>query len=154
MMTWSWGLVLDVGWFLFLLIMFSYFWRQRAALLKTQHWKITTGRIESCEWRRDGHQLWPEIQYSYTVGDQKYTGAHLLLDTTHVNPNSAYARQLAYKVADAYKEDKALGVYYDPDNPASAVLARNVPWKLNFIALFFSGLIILHLIVMIKKLFL
>ncbi|GGI87506.1 DUF3592 domain-containing protein [Legionella impletisoli] len=150
-MSWQW--MLDVGWFLILLLLFGYFWRVRAAIKKTKKWQKTKGRITSCEWNMQGHQIWPKIEYQYQVRGEPYMGEHLFLDTFHNTPHSARARKLAYKVAEACKEDKDLDVYYDPAHPEHAVLDITMPPKLNFILILILGFIMLHLVIMGMRFF-
>ena len=78
----------------------------------------------------------------------------MFIDTTHNDPNSAYARRVAYQAVDAYKKDEYIDVYYNPDRPEQAVLDRTVPRKLNLILCFIAALIMLHLVITISRVFL
>lgn len=143
--------LLDLAWLLFLLLMFWYFWRGRQLTLKTKSWIKTRGRITRCEWLISGHSMWPKIEYIYQVGETDHTGNYLFLDTVHNEPNSEYARHLAYKVAIAFKENTDIDVYFDPEKPEHAVLDTTVPRKLNLILLFIATLIVLHLAIVVLR---
>lgn len=148
----SWQSLLDLVWLLFLIFLLRYFWRDRKALVQTRSWLITKGRITSFEWTREGPRLWPRIKYSYQVFDQDFVGEYLFLDTAHNNPNSKYARKVAYKAAMAYERNAEIDVFYNPNNPEQAVLDITMPKKLNLILVLLIMLIILHLVVIIVRL--
>jgi len=139
--------IFDLAWLLFLLMVFIYFCHVRSKIRQLLDWHKTSGKITACEWSYEGHRLWPKIEYNYKVNDIEYTGEHLFFDTAHNDPNSLYARTIAYKVADAYKNDKELDVYYDLQHPENAVLDRTIPRKINLIIIFIAGLIALHLVI-------
>ena len=129
----SWQSLIDLAWLLFLLIVFRFFWRERLAALQLRFWVKTQARIIECELITRNHNLWPKIEYMYHVGEYEYIGEDLFLDTKHHNPNSAYARKLAYRVTSAFKQDEDIDVYYNPDDPEQAVLDNTVPRK-GFVA--------------------
>lgn len=142
----SWDGLLDLGWLLFLSLLLAYFWLQRHTMLKAQHWQKTRGHISRFEWITHGHRVWPKIEYIYQVHDQEFIGEHLFVDMTYINPNSRYARKFAYQVANAYKNNEDLAVFYNPEKPAQAVLNVSMPRKLNLIIVLISALIALHLL--------
>lgn len=146
-MTWLnvWRWIIDLGWLLFLLILFRHFWQKRQVLVHAQSWLIAKGHITSCEWTKVGHSVWPEIDYSYSVCDKALTGEYLFLDTAHNNPNSNYSRSIAYKVAVAFKEDQEIDVYYNPNNPEQSALDVTVPIKLNVILILIGAVFVAHL---------
>lgn len=144
--------LLDLAWLLFLLFMLRHFWRDRSALAQARSWLITKGRITSFEWTREGPRLWPRIEYSYQVFDKDFQGEYLFLDTAHNNPNSKYARKVAYKAAIAYENNAEIDVFYNPNNPHQAVLDITIPKKLNLIVALLIALIILHLVVVFSRL--
>lgn len=137
--------MLDLVWLFFLLILFRHFWQDRQVLVRAKSWLITKGRITSCKWTEVGHSVWPKIEYSYQVYDKDLTGEYLFLDTAHNNPNSKYSRNIAYKAAVAFKEDKEIDVYYNPNNPEQSALDVTVPTKLNIILILIGAFIVLHL---------
>jgi hypothetical protein len=148
----SWRGVLDIIWIIFLFYLLWHFLREWQSLAKARDWLITKGRITHFEWARAGRQLWPKIKYNYQVFDQNYSSEYLFLDTSHNNPNSKYARHVAYRAALAYEEDADIDVFYNPNNPAQAALDITMPRKLNLIIGLLLGLIILHLVVVIVRL--
>lgn len=145
--------LVDLGWLVFLLLVFRYFWRARRVTGQTKHWVKTRGRVTQCEWAVQGHSIWPKIEYIYQIDDNDVTGEYLFLDTVHNDPNSKYARNMAYKVANAYKNNEDIDVYYNPDKPEEAVLDTTIPRKLNLILVFTATLIILHLVITGLRLF-
>ena len=140
--------LVDLGWLLFLFLVFRYFWRARKVTLQTKHWVKTRGRITQCEWTVHGHTMWPRVEYIYQIDDHDVTGQYLFLDTVHNDPNSKYARNIAYKVANAYKNNEDIDIYYNPDKPDEAVLDTTVPRKLNLILVFTVTLVIIHLVLL------
>ncbi|MBY0377382.1 MAG: DUF3592 domain-containing protein [Gammaproteobacteria bacterium] len=144
--------MLDILWLILLLFMLWHFWRARQFLAQTQYWLIAKGRITLFEWTREGPRLWPKIQYTYQVFDHDYLGEYLFLDTSLNNPNSKYARQVAYRAAMAYEDDAEIDVFYNPNNPNQAVLDTTIPRKLNLIISLLLALIILHLAVVVHHL--
>lgn len=140
---WKW--LLDLGWLVFLLLLWRHFWRDRKELLQTQSWLKTKGHVVRCEWVSEGKRLWPKIEYTYPVNEKDMVGEYLFLDTTHNNPNSAYSRQIAYQAAVAFKENKAIVVYYNPNQPEQSALDITLPAKLNLIIVLISLVIAFHL---------
>ena len=68
-------------------------------------------------------------------------------------PVKTYARNMAYKVANAYKNNEDIDIYYNPDKPEEAVLDTSVPRKLNLILVFTVSLIIIHVVIMVLRIF-
>lgn len=145
------GWILDISWLVFLLMLFWHFWQSRRALVYAQGWLKTKGRITSCKWTKVGHSVWPEIEYSYEVYDKTLYGHYLFLDTAHNNPNSPYSRNIAYKVALAFKEDSEIDVYYNPNKPEQSALDVSIPKKLNVILAINALFILLQVVVIIWR---
>lgn len=143
--------VLDVGWLLFLLALLRHFWQDRQVLMQAQSWLKVKGHITACEWIHAGHSVWPKIEYSYQVYDKDLLGEYLFLDTAHNNPNSKYARQVAYKAAIAFKEYAEIDIYYNPSHPEQSALDVSMPRKLNFILMLIGSMIVLHLGLMVWR---
>lgn len=141
----SWHWLLDLLWLIFLLVLLRHFWRDRQSLQQTKFWLITKGRITRFVWTREGHQLWPKIEYTYQVFDRDFIGEYLFLDTSHNNPNSKYARKVAYRAAIAFEKDEEIDIFYNPNNPEQAALDVTMPRKLNLIIILLVLLIIVHL---------
>lgn len=121
-------------------------------MAQTKFWLITKGRITSFEWTKAGPRLWPRIEYRYQVFDNDFQGEYLFLDTSHNNPNSKYARHVAYRAAMAYENDEEIDVYYNPNNPYQAVLDTTIPRKLNLIIALLLALIVFHLVMVVLHL--
>lgn len=146
-MTWFsvWRWMLDLGWLTVLFILLIHFWQKRQVLVQAQSWLKAKGHITVCEWSKIGHSVWPRIEYMYQVYDKDLVGQYLFLDTAHNNPNSKYARQVAYRVAIAFKEDEEIDVFYNPNQPEQSALDVTIPKKLNVILILIGILICLHL---------
>ena len=142
----AWKIYLDLGWLFLLSLLLMYFWYTRRQAVKAQNtWHKTKAQIIRCEWAKQGPRLWPKIQYRYQVDGQDYLSEHLFFDTRHQSPNSQRARQLAYYVANAFKNNEEIEIYYNPEKPEQAVINIRIPWKLNLIISLLAALIALHL---------
>lgn len=146
-------LLLDLGWLIFLSILFRYFWCDRQYLLRVKTWLKTKGHITHCEWFTVGRSIWPKIEYTYHVHDKDIIGEYLFLDTAHNNPNSHYARNIAYKTAVAFKENSEVIVYYNPNHPEESALDITMPRKLTIIIVLIGMVIIFHISLMVFQLF-
>ena len=144
---------LNVIWLLFLLGLFNHFWQKRGRLLEAKAWLKAKGHITSCHWTQQGHSVWPEITYTYYVYNKRLIGHYLFLDTLHNNPNSSYARHVAYQVAIAFKEHLAIDIYYNPNHPEQSALDVTIPKKLNLIIGLISGALAFHVITIIFSFF-
>jgi hypothetical protein len=100
------------------------------------------------------HSLWPNIEYVYQVGDQDFTGDRLFSDTVHHVPTSAHVRQLEYRIANAFKENETIDVYYNPNHYEEAVLDTTIPRKLHVILLVVAMLIVAHVILSVLRIML
>lgn len=153
-MNWlsAWRWLLDLGWLTVLVLLFRHFWQERKSLLKAHSWLKVKGHITHCEWTTIGHSAWPKIEYAYQINEQDLVGEHLFLDTAHNNPNSKYARQVAYKVAMAFKENEEIDIFYNPNHPEQSALDVTMPKKLDIILLLIGTLFCLHLGFMVLRL--
>nr|WP_256478898.1 DUF3592 domain-containing protein [Legionella sp. 27cVA30] len=143
--------MVDIGWLLFLLLLFAYFWRARREIVQTRSWWVTKGQVTRCEWMAQGHRLWPKIEYIYKVNDREFIGEHLFFDTLHNNPNTRYARKVAYEVAHAYKSNESIDVFYNPEKPEQSAINITIPWKLNFILLLIGAFTLAHVTYLVLK---
>lgn len=150
---WSWQSIWDTAWLIFLITMFSYYWFHRRNTLKTKHWQIALGRITQWKWTLNGHAIWLKIEYVYEVEEHTYFNTALFFEQAHVNPNSRYARKFAYKLAQAYQHNEQVTVYYNPEGPGEAVLDIATPNKLIGILIFIALLILLHLALVIMRIY-
>ena len=57
--------LLDLGWLVFLIGLFAYFWRVRQLTLQTKLWFKTQGRVTYCELAPYEHSVWPQIEYTH-----------------------------------------------------------------------------------------
>lgn len=155
MINWlvSWQGFMDIAWFLFLLFLFWHFWQEHRALQQASHWLITKGRITRFLWTKDGPHLWPKIEYTYELYEQEFVGEYFFLDTSHNNPNSKYARKVAYRAAMAFEKDEEIEVFYNPNNPRQAALDVHLPTKLNVIIGLLLFLLVLHLAIVVHHLY-
>jgi len=153
-MTWSaaWHWVLDLGWLAVLLLLLKHFWRDRRALRDAQYWLKAKGHITSCELTQSGNRVWPKIEYTYQVYDKDLIGEYLFLDTAHNNPSSKYSRSVAYKAAVAFKEEKEIDIYYNPNRPEQSALDVTIPIKLNAIIALIGFFIVVHIGLMVWRL--
>lgn len=153
-MVWPiiWRWILDLGWLCFLLILFRYFWKKRGDLIEAKSWLKTKGHITQCEWTIVGHSIWPKIEYVYQVYDKDLIGEYLFLDTSLNTPNSKYSRDIAYKVALAYRDNSEIDVYYNPNHPEQSALDVAIPKKLTLILTLISVLILLHVCIIVWRL--
>lgn len=111
--------------------------RNRRKAEASQNWLSVPGRIVSAEvkqgtsreTKRDitgeerevtSYYYYPAVEYTYEVGGQTYTGKRLAFGgiVGHSDPAKA-AAALA-----PYQPGSTVTVYYDPQNPAEAVLER------------------------------
>jgi hypothetical protein len=104
----------------FLTILF--FMRRRMATVS--QWPATMGNVigSSIERRssEDGYTDYPVVQYSYQVGGQAYQSYKLA-------PGPEVGGTGARKVVAKYPAGAQVMVFYDPQNPAEAVLERKAP---------------------------
>ena len=138
---------------MFLSLLFLYFWRARQLTQQTKLWFKTPGRIKHCEWTTYQNRIWPQIEYDYHVGDQVYTSEQFFIDTIHNNLHGSHARNLAFRIVSAYKEDEDIDVFYNPYHPEQAVLDTTVPWKLNLILGIIAAFFLVHMVVVMVRLY-
>jgi hypothetical protein len=87
----------------------------------------------------------PEIRYRYQVGPAEYSGSRRSFNTVHLATQAA-----SQSVIDAYPVGKTVAVFYDPKDPASALLEPGIAGDLTllykmdlfFIAAFGAALLI------------
>ena len=104
----------------FLTILF--FMRRRMAAVS--QWPATMGNVMMSTIERrsseDGYTDYPVVQYSYQVGGQAYESYKLA-------PGPEVGGTGARKVISKYPVGAQVMVFYDPQNPAEAVLERKAP---------------------------
>jgi hypothetical protein len=94
---------------------------QYLSIKKSAQWPSVPG-VMTASWMRSGlckgiPCYHGEFAYRYRVGSTELTGAALELGRTHWA-----ARESWQKILDTYPVGKAVSVYYEPRNPANAVL--------------------------------
>ena len=150
MMAFNFGRAfLDLAWLSILLVIFRHFWRNRQVLVDAQGWLKAKGHITSYQLVQEGHTFWPKIEYEYVVYEKNLIGSYLFLDTAHNNPNSKYARKIAYKAAIAYQEHAEIDIYYNPNRPEESALDVAMPTKLNGILLVVGILIVVQFVLIV-----
>jgi len=119
---------------IFLTILF--FMRRRMAAVS--QWPSTMGtvtasRIEQRSSSEGGYTDYPVIQYSYQIGGQPYQGMKLA-------PGPEVGGSGAGKVVGRYPPGAQVMVFYNPQNPADAVLETKAPaqWLMWLILVIFD----------------
>ncbi|MFN8598094.1 MAG: DUF3592 domain-containing protein [Anaerolineae bacterium] len=92
---------------------------------KSQHWPTTAGQIlvSTIQYRRKsggGHSLYPVVLYTYQVKGQSYQSQRIYFGT--LLGGSALTG-----ISQKYPVGAQVPVYYNPENPAEAVLERTIP---------------------------
>jgi len=99
-----------------------FFMRKRMAVVS--QWPSTLGTVmmSRTETRSsgEGYTDYPVVQYSYQVGGRAYQNMKLA-------PGPEVGGSGARKVVAKYPAGAQVMVFYDPQNPAEAVLERNAP---------------------------
>lgn len=144
---------LDSAWLVVLILLFYHFWKSRKFLVDAQGWLKAKGHITGYQLVQVGHSVWPKIEYEYSVYDQSLIGNYLFLDTAHNNPSSKYSRRIAYKAAVAFKDNKEIDVYYNPNRPEESALDVTMPTKLNAILIVIGVLVVVQAGLMIFRFF-
>lgn len=108
--------------------------RARKKAEASQNWPSAQGQIIATEIKKDVSEdaegyttttYKPVITYSYNVMGQTYQSDKIAFGMT-----TSYGRMAkAQEVLDQYPLDSPVNVYYDPDNPAEAVLERKAGGK-------------------------
>ena len=107
-----------------------FFMRRRMATVS--QWPSTMGTVIASYLERrsssDGSTNYPVVQYSYQVGGRTYQSSKLA-------PGPEVGGTGAGKVVTRYPAGAQVMVFYDPNNPAEAVLERKAPAQWLFILL-------------------
>ncbi len=123
--------------------LFGYGLHLRSRLSACRSWPQTTGRVTQSDFdTSDGIELY--VIYEYTVNGVGYSSTRVQFGTptTYLRKSSADAALSRYPV------NSQLTVYYDPENPADAVLDRTSPSGLEYIILGIVLLVMEALVVM------
>jgi hypothetical protein len=92
---------------------------------KSHHWPTTTGQIlaSTIQYRRrsgGGHSPYPMVLYTYQVEGQQYQSQRIYF-------GGVVGGTAMTGVVKKYPIGAQVPVYYDPQNPADAVLERSTP---------------------------
>src|SRR5579872_362901 len=88
---------------------------------------ITLSRLVSGRFKQTkGYR--PEIQYRYQVGATEYLGSRRSFENVHLATQPA-----SQGVIDADPVGKSVTVFYDPKDPASALLEPGLPSEMNIL---------------------
>ncbi|MCL7423437.1 MAG: DUF3592 domain-containing protein, partial [Methylobacter sp.] len=98
----------------------------RAQLISKRSKQSTTYRVEA--------------EYRYNVDGRDYRGSRVAIGSAADNVGD-FQQALGKRLEQAYRAGQPVSVWYDPDNPADAVLNRDLRWgllgfKALFVALF------------------
>jgi hypothetical protein len=98
---------------------------------KVRSWQPASGRILSStvvrRRRNKSSANYPVIVYEYSVGGMNYQGQK-------ITPGLTWSGSVASKAVARYPAGADVTVYYDPKNPADAVLERNVTSMVAWLA--------------------
>lgn len=105
--------------------------------VRTVSWQSTEGVVVRSEARRaTGGGTTPLVHYEYEVESRRYTGKR-------VGYGKVYSETSAKRTARRYSKGKHVTVYYNPDNPSSAVLERGGSLGIQaFFALGIAGIVL------------
>jgi len=106
-----------------ILLAIIFFTRQSAA--KAQNWSATTGKVtlsnlEARRGSKGGTVYYPVVQYQYRVHAMDY-------ESRKIMPGMEWGGSGAQAVVEKYPAGSTVTVYYNPENPAEALLERDVP---------------------------
>jgi hypothetical protein len=123
------NVLLIIGIIVFVLLLLNviflgiiFFMRQK--MTAVSQWPSTMGSVVMSRIDRrsssDGYTDYPYVQYSYQIGGQTY-------QSTKLAPGPDVGGTGAGKVVAKYPAGAQVMVFYDPQNPAEAVLERKAP---------------------------
>lgn len=136
-------------WFVFLVAGLFGMWVGASSItlgLASRGWPKVRGRIESsevetqCRQSHDSTSYAPSIAYSYKVGDTDYWGREISVG------DHGGGRRRAERIVTKYPPGFAVDVFYDPDDPKTALLEPGfapVPlWVFLMGAFFVTGAVL------------
>ena len=111
--------------FIITAILLGVIFASRAGAAKAKDWQPVPGTVlmSTLEARRGsrGHYVnYPVVHYQYRVGGTTY-------QNRKISPGMEWGGSGAGKVVARYPTGSQVTVYYNPENPAEALLERNVP---------------------------
>ncbi len=97
----------------------------------SQDWPAVPGTITvsqvTISTDEDGATYYADVQYKYVVNDRWYTA-----DTVNFGEYGSSNRSRADKIVARYPPDSQVTVYYNPDDPDTAVLEPGLSWGSYF----------------------
>lgn len=103
-------------------------WRILQNAQVSESWPSTSGEITASSIRTDhdddGTTYHAEVRFAYVVDDQRYNE-----DTVSFGQYGSSNRSHAEEIVSRYPTGQAVTVYYDPADPATAVLEPGVTWS-------------------------
>lgn len=119
---------------------------QNAAVSKT--WPTASGRIllaqVDTDTDEDGTTYSADVSYEYFINDQRYQD-----DTVSFGEYGSGNPKHAQEIVDRYPVGQAVTVYYDPEQPKTAVLEPGVTWSsylmlgIGLLFMFIPGIIMI-----------
>jgi hypothetical protein len=89
---------------------------QRAS--DSKDWPQADGVVTVSKYVQKGRETWPYIEYTYTVTGVRYTSQQISFDLF----NKPGGKGRVQSIVERYPVGQAVTVYYDPNNPAIAIL--------------------------------
>jgi hypothetical protein len=86
----------------------------------TAQGEVISSKVIERDAGRSGTRYRPEIIYAYVVDDNRYTSSRIIFGSPGSSRSSAQSR------TDQYSVGRAVDVLYNPDDPADAVLERQL----------------------------
>jgi hypothetical protein len=138
---------------LFMLIRWGIVPRRRMA--NSFDWPIAMGTIEQAAVQRapssDGDNMYrlAILRYTYTVGGRDYeSDQYAFGGTAHTH----LSRRAARRIVKRYPVGTVVTVYYNPNDPADAVLEHRAYFSAAGLAIVFTGVGVLMLVLLVGKL--
>jgi hypothetical protein len=110
-----------IGWFIYKRAQ-----QAKEANLASQNWLMTNGKVIKSRVEVSGGNytsVTPRVIYEYEVGGQTYRGERIRAGDKFLHIQTSGSRT-AYDTVDRYAEGTTVTVFYNPQNPAEAVLER------------------------------
>lgn len=125
-----------------------------ADALASASWPTTPGRVLEREVVQTDNQVWerqqshqPRVRYTYTVDGQPYESTQLAFDF-----NAQYQiRSEAMDQISPYLLDLPVDVFYEPGNPANAVLRPGSDWRSYRPLVFAIAPVVLGIVIIVYR---
>ncbi len=101
----------------------------------SKRWPTTMGKILESKLDEDSDGWYPYVRYSYSIHGENYASDQLYFYSCNQEPDEAEARTYLLP----YPVGKAVTIYFNPHNPADAVLDTHVPLWRSLFWLFFTS---------------